>query len=79
MSNTIIIYGTQYSIQESVNKVNGDRAYILTGKRGATYKTMRNVNDPTKMFLYNMRNPSSGKMESVWLTDVNGKLEVYQA
>lgn len=47
--------------------------YTLTGKRGAVYSTMRNVNNPNAMFLINNRK-FGVVMDGAWLTDKNGVL-----
>lgn len=54
---------------------NGELQYVLTGKRGALYGTMRNVHRPALMFLIDCRGfgPVPGNL---WLTDQNGTLEV---
>lgn len=53
--------------------------YKLTGKRGADYRTFRNVPNPDRMYLVGF---SPGNFtpdplgRDVWLTDRNGVLEV---
>ena len=53
----------------------GELRYTLTGKRGATYFTMRNVHRPHQMFVVSHK-LGSDAMEGVWLTDEGGKLRV---
>lgn len=48
--------------------------YILTGKRGAVYGTMRSLNHPTQMFIIH-----AASMDGVWLSDEHGSLEVLRA
>ena len=52
--------------------------YILTGKRGARYGTMRNMQRPEVMFLVHAGTGFGipAGFESVRLTDRNGMLEV---
>lgn len=65
------IRGKEYSIEKK-----GD-TYWLTGKRGAEYYTERNVPDPTKMFIIPKNFMKGfGTLSGVWLTDVNGRLEI---
>lgn len=48
---------------------------MLTGKRGGTYYTMRNVHRPHMMFVFSNA-PRSNVLEGVWLTDEGGALRV---
>lgn len=65
----ITIGGRKYQVAKD------DRGYELTGKAGAKYRTIRNRNTPSRMYLYNARDWSKSAPQ-VWLTDENGKLEV---
>lgn len=50
--------------------------YELTGKRGASYFTMRTANRPELMFLCDGRGFGLAlTMKDLWLTDKNGSLE----
>lgn len=72
---TITILGRTFEI--STRESSRGIQYILTGKRGATYGTMRNVNDPTLMFLISGSAKSTRcSLGTVWLTDKNGHLEL---
>ena len=71
----ISINGKTYSVETS-QAIDGTR-YILTGKRGAKYGTMRNKKNPTLMFMIDLRGfgiPAG--FESVTLTDADGSLSV---
>ena len=69
-----------YSVASSVVAAGrpfaGERRYTLTGKRGASYFTMRNANQPHLMFIITSGKMRSGVMEGVWLTDEGGELRV---
>ncbi len=74
---TIQIGRRSYSVATQTAS-NGELQYILTGKRGATYGTMRNVYKPELMFLFDCRGYGI-KPGNIWLTDRNGTLEVVKA
>jgi hypothetical protein len=65
----IAIGGREYRVAKD-----GD-GYLLTGARGARYRTLRSLNRPGRLYLYNVRN-WTWSAPQVWLTDANGKLEV---
>jgi hypothetical protein len=47
--------------------------YVLHGPRGACYGLMRNVNTPTRLFMFNMRGFTHGTPD-VWFRDDGGEL-----
>jgi hypothetical protein len=51
----------------------GRPVYRLTGKRGATYHTVRNRPNPDLMFLI-VEGARFGVLRNVWLTDKGGEL-----
>jgi len=56
------------------------RRYILTGKRGAVYGTMRNRNQPHMMFVITLRGFGiAAGFEGAWLTDKDGSLQVVRS
>lgn len=65
---SITIEGRDFTIERS-----GD-GYVLTGVRGARYRTMRNVNSPHLMFLVNAKNWAR-HAPGVWLSDKSGQLK----
>lgn len=74
---TITIRNRQYTVgQQTFKGANGEpkTMWTLTGKRGAVWGTMRNVNSGL-LFCYTgaFQNKT---LDRVWLTDKNGKLEV---
>ena len=73
---TITVQGHQFSV--TTQETSYDRCqYILTGKRGAIYGTMRNRVNPDKMFLITGRGFGIAcGYEGVWLTDAGGELRV---
>ena len=77
METTLTIEGRGYTVTEQ--KIEGvDRVqYILTGKRGAIYGTMRMQKQPEVMFLMNANNFLSNAPK-VYLTDKNGVLEIFE-
>lgn len=82
MSNpTSLSIGRRTFTVTTVQKTFGSRtelAYELTGSRGAKYCTVRNVNHTDKMFLCTLRGFGvAAGYEGLWLTDRNGKLEVF--
>jgi len=68
----IKIQGRKFSVEQ-----NGED-YILTGTRGARYRTYRNANNASLMFLVNAKSMLIGAPD-VWLTDKGGALEIVQA
>ncbi len=70
------INGREYTVEameklESTSLVPG---YILTGKRGATYAAMRNLSNPTHLFVMDRRGHCP--LGNVQLTDIDGNLKV---
>ena len=49
--------------------------YELRGPRGAHYGLMRNVPNPSLLFMFNMRGFTKGTPD-VWFTDRSGRLEL---
>lgn len=77
MITQITINGKQFSVEVGNNDRDGQTSYTLTGKRGAKYGTVRNVNHPELMFMINLRGFGMAVgFEGVWMTDRNGQLEV---
>ena len=76
---TLRIRGRDYTVahRERINTLTGEveRGYCLTGKRGATYFTMRNARNPDKMFVV-AHSLGSSVMSGVWLSDAGGELRV---
>jgi hypothetical protein len=72
---TITIGRREYAVSTQTAQ-NGELQYILTGKRGAVYGTMRNVKRPEMMFLIDCRGFGPVGKRVLWLTDKNGRLEV---
>ena len=75
---TIVIRGREYSVTTQTTKYDA-RQYILTGKRGATYGTMRNKNNPDMMFLFSGGRSRLCSLGEVWLTDKGGELQLVRA
>lgn len=72
--NEIIIRGRSYQVHQDTCPE--ERVfYTITGKRGTRWTTLRNVNDPSMLFLVPEKGTSK-TMDRVWLTDRNGILEV---
>ena len=71
MTQTLTVRGREFTVSRE-----GDK-YVLTGKRGARYATMRNANTPTNMFLVDCRGfgMASG-FDGCWLSDADGTLRV---
>ena len=67
---TLLLRGKVFDVSKSGND------YVLTGPRGARYRTMRNVNTPHMMFLVSGRKFTTQTMKGVWLTDKHGDLHV---
>jgi len=57
------------------NQILKESKYLLTGKRGAEYFTMRNVKNPHLMFVCGR----SKTLDNVWLSDENGQLKVVRS
>lgn len=74
---TIIIRGRQYAV-ERIERPGKELRYRLTGKRGASFFTMRNVHRPDAMFVvpHSLGNKT---LEGVWLSDKTGELVVLEA
>ena len=73
---TITINGREFSVTTRETKHDSCQ-YVLTGKRGAVYATMRNANDRSRMFLISGMGLARGlSKNTVWLTDARGSLEV---
>ena len=73
----ISINGKNYAIETTTDRDGSSMRYILNGKRGAKYTTVRNKTHQHLMFLVQMRGfgiPAG--FENVWLSDKNGSLEV---
>lgn len=79
-SKVLTINGRPYTVEGPFDRegVSGpEKTYTLKGPRGASYSTLRNVPDPTKMFLVTDRGfgiPAA--MKNVWLSDKTGELVV---
>jgi len=57
------------------NRGHGDLHYILTGPRGAIYRTMRNGKTKHRMYLIDARRFGiASTMRGVWLSDEHGVL-----
>lgn len=79
MTTTITIRGRTYDVaqQSTATKRGVVLQYVLTGKRGAVYGTMRNAHKPSLMFIINGRGfgiPAG--LDRVWLSDEGGELKV---
>lgn len=74
---TIRIAGREYKVTTRTLST-GELQYLLEGKRGAHYATMRNVNRPEMMFLIGAGAHLGGPegKRTTWLTDKSGSLEV---
>jgi hypothetical protein len=74
----IVIRGREYQVEKTPPEGpldEGKPIYVLTGKSGKKWYTLRNKPNPQMMFLI----PEAGfskTMDRVWLTDRNGTLEV---
>jgi hypothetical protein len=70
----IRIRGKYYAVTRKGDKENN---YVLTGVRGACYRTIRNIPHPHMMFLVSERKfLTPGAVHGVWLTDKGGTLRV---
>ncbi len=79
-SHTVRIFGRDYavSIRQGKHPLDQGVVYLLTGKRGAKYATVRNKHHPDKMFLVHSERGFGipAGFEGVWLSDQSGTLEV---
>jgi hypothetical protein len=74
MAQEIVIRGKVYVVTRKGDKENN---YVLSGVRGARYRTIRNVPNPHMMFIVSERKfLSPASMNGVWLTDKGGTLKV---
>lgn len=75
---TLKIGGLEFAVtsKKVVIKNREETVYLLKGKRGAEYYTVRNVHKPYMMFVCNAHKlgPAS-QFRGIWLTDKNGILE----
>lgn len=72
---SIRINGRDFAVATTPGK-EGTR-YLLTGKRGAQYGTMRHYKETAMMFIINLRGFGiAPSFEGVWLTDEGGALRV---
>lgn len=79
---TILVAGRQYAVEAGDSQRDTDEGrpvYILTGARGARYATMRNANNPERMFLVHAGKRGFGPVRLgeahlTWLTDAGGEL-----
>lgn len=74
---TIRIQGRTYQVEQSdegVHEMNRP-GYLLTGPRGARYRTLRNSRNRHMLYLMNDRDWTRAAPKA-WLTDKSGKLEV---
>ena len=73
-TSTLRVRGRDYTVtpHDRTNSVTGvvEKGYRLTGKRGASYFTMRNVKRPELMFV--VSHALTNAMQGVWLTDAAG-------
>ncbi len=70
---TAEIFG--YSVENKHNDAPGALAYILTGKRGATYGLMRTQKHPHLMFVVRGSNGTVCALQgNGWFTDADGFL-----
>lgn len=78
----IVVEGRTYTVEKTDGtgtRLPGEPelpGYILHGKRGARYGTMRNARRPHQMFLISLTGASIRNIPQTWLTDQNGTLEV---
>jgi hypothetical protein len=72
---TITIRGRSFSVSTQTTP-HGTVQYILTGKRGAVYGTIRHAARKDRMFLVSGRARMLCSLGDVWLSDASGKLEV---
>jgi hypothetical protein len=64
--------GREYRV-EVTGEDNGRPRYLLTGKRGARYFTMRNVPNPDLLFIV-AESIGSAPFRGQWFTDIGGDL-----
>lgn len=78
----IVLRGRTYdvAVRERINRDTGEvtYTYVLTGKRGAQFATIRNEHHPDRMFIVPYRgfNP---ELKGVWLSDDGGYLKVLRS
>lgn len=70
----ITIKGRQYEVETIPEKENDRSVYLITGKRGNQWYTMRNVPNPDLLFLIPAGGGALSTMKDVWLTDKDGTL-----
>lgn len=79
---TVAVGRREFTVERRVpteerRRLEGDRPhYVLRGKRGACYLTMRNRRNPDLMFLVHGGARFGVALDGVWLTDKNGQLEL---
>lgn len=66
----ITIEGRKFTVESD-----GDQ-YILTGVRGARYRALRTLPEPSRLYLINDKDWLADAPSHIWLTDTRGKLEV---
>ena len=75
---TIRLRGRDYTV-ESFERTNAkgevEVNYMLTGKRGGKFSTMRNYHNRSKLFVVPFAS-FNRTLEGVWLTDASGSLEI---
>ncbi len=72
---TLTLGRLSYSVEPGPTTPSGETTYLLRGKRGAVYATMRNVHRPETMFVYGAGGIPR-VFDGVWLTDADGTLRV---
>lgn len=82
MTTTIRLRGRDYSVTKTTRTISAgaregetEVAYVLTGKRGAVFTTMRNAKRPDRMFLVSGALRSNA-LQDVWLSDATGELVI---
>lgn len=74
---TLTIGRMTYTVESAETGTSEGRTYMLRGKRGAVYGTMRNANRPELLFVVNFGMGGSPRVfDGVWLTDADGTLRV---
>ena len=68
------IRGREYTVSRE-DRPGKELRYRLTGKRGASFFTMRNVNQPHNMFVI-PHSLGNSTLEGVWLSDESGTLRI---
>jgi hypothetical protein len=69
---TVTIGRVTYEVTKTDSE---ETPYELHGPRGARYGLMRNVPNPERLFMFNLRGFTKGTPD-VWFSDRNGTLEV---